>query len=102
MEQGVQLLVGGRAHGMEHRPLVGGTIDPIEKEAMQVNIQMIPGIPCPSPRWGQPAAVQNRSRRFCRGGSESLDEGHGASLCLGACQAGLFGQKGGDGAVDHS
>ncbi len=77
VERGVQLLVGGRTHGVEHRPLVGGTIDPIEKEAMQVNIQI-------------------------RGGSESLDEGHGAGFCLDVCQAGLLGQKGRDGAVDHS
>ena len=87
MEQPVQLLVGGRPHGMEHRPLVGGTIDPIEKEAMQMNIQMIPGIPCPSPRWGQPAAVQNRSRRFCGGGSEPLYERHGAGGGLPAFRA---------------
>jgi hypothetical protein len=49
---------------MEHRHARGGAIDPIEYQAMQMDVEMIPGYPCPSPRWGQPTAVQNRSRRF--------------------------------------
>jgi len=35
------------------------------------------------------------------GGSKTLYEGDSAGLRLGALQAGLFGQKGRDGAVDH-
>ena len=35
------------------------------------------------------------------GGSKTLYEGDGAGLRFGAFQAGLFGQKGRDGAVDH-
>ena len=35
------------------------------------------------------------------GGSETLYEGDGAGLRLSAFQAGLFGQKSRDGAVDH-
>jgi len=86
---------------MKHRLLVGGDIDAIEEKAMEVNIEMIPGIPCPSPRWGQPAAVQNRSRRFCGGRPKSLNERDGTGLRLGACQTGLFDQKGRDSAVNH-
>ncbi len=35
------------------------------------------------------------------GGSETLYKGDSAGLRFGAFQAGLFGQKGRDGAVDH-
>jgi len=64
----------GGGHGVEHRPALGAVIDPIEHEAMQMDVEIIPGYPCPSPRWGQPSAVQNRSRRFGGGRAETLDD----------------------------
>ncbi len=76
MKQRVQLLGGGRLHGLVHRPLVGGDIDAVEKKAVQMNIQI----------GGRPEALYERDR---------------TGLCLGACEVGLFDQKGGDGAIDH-
>ena len=78
---------------MEHRPALGAVIDPIEHEAMQMDVEIIPGYPCPSPRWGQPSAVQNRSRRFDGGRSEALDQRDGAGVGFGALEFGLLDQN---------
>ena len=61
---------------------------------MQMNVEIIPGYPYPSPRWGQPTAVQNRSRRFGSGGTKTLYKRNGTGLRFGAFQSGLFNQKG--------
>ena len=100
-EEDLQLLGSGRGYGLEYRYAAIDAIDAIEEQAMQMNIQIIPGYPCPSPRWGQPTAVQNRSRRFCGGRAETLDKRNSTGLCLGAFQASLLGQKGRNGAVNY-
>ena len=66
---------------------------------MEMDIQMIPDFPCPSPLRGQPAAVQNRSRRFCQCAAEALDECDCAGLCRGFCSASFLGQMRGNGAT---
>jgi len=53
-----------------------GTVHPVQKQHMKMNIQV------------QCAA-------------EALDQGHGAGLCCGLCEACLAGQMRGDGAVDN-
>ena len=78
---------------MEHRHARGGAIDPIEYQAMQMDVEMIPGYPCPSPRWGQPTAVQNRSRRFGGGRAETLDQRDGTSCGFGALESGMLDQN---------
>jgi hypothetical protein len=86
---------------LEYRYPAIYAIDAIEEQAMQMDIEAIPGYPCPSSRWGQPAAVQNRSRRFCGSRTEALDESNGGGLRVCAFQAGLFDQKGRNGAINH-
>jgi hypothetical protein len=99
-EQDLELSRGGGAHDMEHRHARGGAIDPIEYQAMQMDVEIIPGYPCPSPRWGQPTAVQNRSRRFGGGRAETLDQRDGASCGFGALESGMLDQKCGNDPVD--
>ena len=67
---------------------------------MQMDVEIIPGYPCPSPRWGQPSAVQNRSRRFGGGRAETLDERDGAGVGFGALESCLLDQKCGNDPVD--
>ena len=58
----------------------------------QMDIQIIPGFPCPSPYWGQPTAVQNRSRRFYQRAAKALDQRGCAGFCCGFCIARFLGQ----------
>ena len=60
---------------MENGRPVRETIDPIQHQTVQMNIEV-------------------------RGGAKTLDESYGARLGLGMGQAGLFDEKGGDGPVD--
>ena len=76
----------------DYRQALGGAVDPIEHEAMQMDVQIISGCPCPSPRWGRLAAVQNRSRRFCERLTRSA-ESHRAALGFDAFESRLFDQK---------
>lgn len=66
----------GCRYGLEDQDSVSQAIDAIEHQAMEVNVEI-------------------------GGGAKALDEGHRASVRLGAGQSGLVDHKGRKGAMDH-
>ena len=67
---------------------------------MQMDIEIIAGFPCPSPRWGQPTLFKIAPGDFVSGRAETLDQRDGAGVGFGAFGSGLFDQKCGNDPVD--
>ena len=74
-QQGLQLYGGGRTRLMEHRYALAATIDAVEHETMQMNIEI-------------------------GGGAKALDEGDGTRVGFAAFESRLLDQKAGNHAVD--